>query len=119
MQSKNESLEKDVQDKENFIRKLKEESQELLGKTEENEQKLESLLKCQQEKEATLKSKIQELNQRIEEQQRDLETSDRRNDNLKFVINKIEAEKSDLMKQLAGKTEDYEMLVKDSEEKSI
>ncbi len=36
-----------------------------------------------------------------------------------FVVNKIEAEKSDLMKQLADKTENYEMLVKDSEEKSI
>jgi hypothetical protein len=35
------------------------------------------------------------------------------------VVNKIEAEKSDLMKQLVDKTEDYEMLVKDSEEKSI
>ncbi len=51
--------------------------------------------------------------------QRDAETSDNRNDNLEFVVNKIEAEKLDLMKQLADKTEDYEMLVKDSEEKSI
>ncbi len=119
MQSKNEDREKYVKDKENFIQKLKEESQELLGKFEENKRQLESLLKCQQEKKATQKSKIQELNQRIEEQQRDLETSDRRNDNLEFVVNKIEAEKSDLMKQLVDKTEDYEMLVKDSEEKSI
>ncbi len=40
MQPKNESLEKDVQDKENFIQKLKEESQELLGKTKKTSNNL-------------------------------------------------------------------------------